>query len=90
MGVEIYGVAGSPPCRGVYLAAKAIGLDYTFHKVDMNAGEHKSPDFLKMNPAHTVPTLKDGDLCLGERCVSGKDRHRNDWTSELQIQLVLK
>ncbi|XP_043199522.1 glutathione S-transferase 1-1-like [Amphibalanus amphitrite] len=66
MGVDIFGVQGSPPCRAVYLVAKAIGLDYTFNKVDMQAGQHRSPEFLKMNPAHTVPTMKDGDLCLGE------------------------
>ena len=69
MGVDIFGVQGSPPCRAVYLVAKAIGLDYNYHKVDMQAGQHRSPEFLQMNPAHTVPTMKDGQLCLGERCV---------------------
>ncbi|XP_043242504.1 glutathione S-transferase 1-1-like [Amphibalanus amphitrite] len=66
MGVEIFGVQGSPPCRAVFLVAKAIGLDYTYHWVDMKAGGTRTPEFLKMNPAHTVPTMKDGDLYLGE------------------------
>ena len=80
MGLDIYGVGGSPPCRAVYLVAKAIGLDYNFKKVDMNAGEHRSADFLKMNPAHTVPTMNDSGLCLGERC--GTTEYLTDWLAE--------
>lgn len=66
MGVDLYAVQGSPPCRAVFLVAKAIGLDYNLKTVDMAGGQHKTPEFLKMNPAHTVPTLDDNGLYLGE------------------------
>jgi glutathione S-transferase len=33
------------------------GLDYTFRKVDIIKGEHRSPDFLAINPAGLVPVL---------------------------------
>ena len=32
----------------------------------MNNGEHKSDWYMKMNPSHKVPVLKDGDFVLTE------------------------
>jgi len=66
MGVDVYAVEGSPPCRAVFLVAKAIGVDINVKIIEMSAGEHKTPAFLKMNPAHTVPTMNDNGLAFGE------------------------
>jgi hypothetical protein len=35
-------------------------------RVDLPQGEHRSPAFLKLNPAAKVPVLVDGDLVLNE------------------------
>ncbi len=34
-----------------------IGLEYALRPVDLAAGEHRSPEYLAMNPAGYVPTL---------------------------------
>ena len=34
--------------------------------VDLRKGEHKAPEFLKLNPGGKVPVLMDGDLVLSE------------------------
>ena len=39
-----------------------LGLDYETKKPDMMKGEHKSPDFLKLNPLGQVPVLIDGGV----------------------------
>ena len=40
-----------------HMALEESGVPYTLKFVDMDKGEHKSPDYLKMNPNGKVPTL---------------------------------
>lgn len=43
-----------------------LGVPFEATTVNMLAGEHKSPAFLKINPAGKLPALVDGDLMLTE------------------------
>ncbi|XP_047474926.1 glutathione S-transferase 1-like [Penaeus chinensis] len=63
---DFYYASMSPPCRGAHLVAKAVGVDLNLKPIDLSKGEHKSPDFVAINPQHCVPTLVDGDLTLWE------------------------
>ncbi|XP_040064633.1 glutathione S-transferase 1 [Ixodes scapularis] len=66
MSVILYSCEPSAPCRVVRMVAKHIGLPLTIKEVDIPAGDTKKEDFLKLNPAHTVPTMVDGSLVLFE------------------------
>ncbi|KYM78583.1 Glutathione S-transferase 1-1 [Atta colombica] len=66
MPIDLYQLTGSPPCRAVLLTAAAVGVDLNMKNVDLSAGEHLKPEFIKMNPQHTVPTLDDDGLYLCE------------------------
>nr|AAX33729.1 Per a 5 allergen [Periplaneta americana] len=66
MTIDFYYLPGSAPCRSVLLAAKAIGVDLNLKVTNLMAGEHLTPEFLKMNPQHTIPTLNDKGFCLWE------------------------
>lgn len=66
MTIDFYYLPGSAPCRSVLLAAKALGLELNLKLVDLMKGEHLTPEFIKMNPQHTIPTLNDGGFCLWE------------------------
>jgi glutathione S-transferase len=66
MTIEIYGMDLSAPCRLARMAAEMTGEKYEFHEVDLWKGENMTPEYLKMNPLHTIPTMKDGDLVLTE------------------------
>ena len=57
----LYGVHMSPPVRAPRMTLEALGLDYEFKVVDFQAGENKTPEYLKKNPQHTVPLLEDED-----------------------------
>ena len=35
------------------------GLNYELHRVDMKAGEHKTPEYLAMNPMGMTPVIID-------------------------------
>lgn len=43
-----------------------IGLPHELVEVDLKAGAHKQPDFLKMNPFGQVPVLADGDVFIAD------------------------
>jgi len=63
--MDIYGVVSSRARRALWTAEEA-GVDYNFRKINFSAAEHRSPEYLAMNPNGRVPTLKDGDLVLFE------------------------
>ncbi len=43
-----------------------LGVDFEAVTVNLAAGEHRRPEFLKINPAGKVPVLVDGDFVLTE------------------------
>ncbi len=47
-------------------ALEELGLPYTRKVMDPLKKEHKSPEFLKLNPFGKVPTIQDGDFTLYE------------------------
>ena len=43
-----------------------VGADFEPIRVNLAVGEHRRPEFLKINPAGKIPVLVDGDLVLTE------------------------
>jgi glutathione S-transferase len=43
-----------------------LSVPYEFVKLDMQAGEHRQPEFLAINPMGKVPAIVDGDFQLWE------------------------
>ncbi|MEA5535418.1 glutathione S-transferase family protein [Crocosphaera sp. XPORK-15E] len=43
-----------------------LGVPYEFVLLDMQAGEHRQPEFLAINPMGKVPAIVDGDFTLWE------------------------
>uniref|UniRef100_A0A182TNA4 glutathione transferase n=1 Tax=Anopheles melas TaxID=34690 RepID=A0A182TNA4_9DIPT len=62
----LYTVHLSPPCRAVELTAKALGLELERKLVNLLAGENLTPEFLKLNPKHTIPVLDDNGTIISE------------------------
>jgi hypothetical protein len=48
MTIDFYYMPASGPCRTVLLAAKAIGVDLNLKLINLMAGEHLKPEFLKV------------------------------------------
>jgi glutathione S-transferase len=57
-----------PPTRSIRVrwTLQELGVPFEAVTVNMIAGEHKQPAFLKVNPAGKLPALVDGDLVLTE------------------------
>ncbi len=65
--IEIYGDSISGNCYKLQLACAQLAIDYTWHELDILAGETRTTEFLAMNPNGKVPLLKLPDgRCLAE------------------------
>lgn len=64
--IDLYYLNLSAPCRSVVMTAKMLGVDLNLKVVNLMAGEQMKPEFLKMNPQHTVPLLDDAGFYLPE------------------------
>lgn len=69
MVVTLYYMKPSPFTRPVLLTMKALGVTLELKEVNTFKGEQLKPEFVAINPQHTVPTLADGDLTVCERWV---------------------
>ncbi len=61
-----------------HILLEEIGADYQLVLVDRNKNQHKSPEYLKLNPNGRIPVLVDGELVLYEAaaiCLHLADRH---------------
>lgn len=52
--------------RVTSVALEEIGIDYEVRLVRLMAGEHRTPEFLKVNPKAKVPALRIGNAILTE------------------------
>ncbi|KAI4341155.1 hypothetical protein MLD38_025913 [Melastoma candidum] len=80
MVVKVYGAAFTSPKR-VLLCLIEKGIEFETVPVDLFKGEHKSPEYLKLQPFGSVPVVKDGDYTLYEsraiiRYYAEKYRHQ--------------
>jgi glutathione S-transferase len=64
--IKLYGHEMSGNSYKVRLFLELLHLDYEWIKVDLMKGEHKSPEYLVLNPFGQVPLLIDGDIKLAD------------------------
>jgi len=65
--MKLYEMTAAPNPRRVRVFLAEKGLTVPFVQVDMRAGEHKSPAFLKKNPSGKIPVLElDDGTCIAE------------------------
>ncbi|XP_034127072.1 glutathione S-transferase D1-like isoform X3 [Drosophila guanche] len=64
--LDLYYMPSPGASRAVIMTAKAVGVDLNKKVVDVMAREHLKPEFIKINPQHTIPTLVDNGFVLWE------------------------
>ncbi len=64
--IKLYGHEISGNSYKVRLMLSLLNLEYEWIKVDLMQGEHKTPEYLAMNPFGQVPLLVDGDIQLAD------------------------
>ena len=61
MGIDLYYMAASAPCRSIIMAAKELNIPLELKPLDLFKKEQLSEEFVKINPVHCVPTIVDHD-----------------------------
>nr|XP_036672750.1 uncharacterized protein LOC108018356 [Drosophila suzukii] len=64
--MDLYNMSGSPSTRAVLMTAKAVGVELNSIQVNTFVGEQLKPEFVKINPQHTIPTLVDNGFVIWE------------------------
>lgn len=65
MAPTLYYSPPSCPSRAALLTARAVlGDKVNLKPLSLFEKEHLTPEFLKLNPQHTIPVLTDGDLTI--------------------------
>ncbi len=63
--IKIYGGKNSSAMRCIWLLEE-VGAEYESQPLDFQKQEHKTPEYLKLNPNGKIPTMVDGDVVLWE------------------------
>jgi glutathione S-transferase len=50
----------------IRFALEELGLPHELRRIDATKGEHKSPEYLRINPLGQLPALVDGDVVIRE------------------------
>nr|AVC68809.1 glutathione S-transferase 12 [Subpsaltria yangi] len=64
MTIKLYYLDYSPPARAVNLTVNALGLNVEYIIINLLEKEHMKPEFLKINPQHSIPVIDDDGFIL--------------------------
>jgi glutathione S-transferase len=66
MAFQFYFGSGSPFVWRVHLALEHKGIAYELKQLSFSAGDHRKPEFERLNPRHKVPAIIDDGFVLYE------------------------
>ena len=64
--IDLY-AAGTSNGMRARIALEECGLKYNWHPIDLTKGEHKTPQFLAMNPNGAIPVIVDNEGPGGQK-----------------------
>jgi glutathione S-transferase len=88
--MKLYGFGPTRSLRALW-GLNELGAEFEFEVVNLLAGEHQRPEFLRLNPAGKVPVLVDGDLVIPESAaivlyLADKYPQRNLLPADLKVR----
>ncbi|KAH8359535.1 hypothetical protein KR093_007382, partial [Drosophila rubida] len=64
--MDFYYSPFAPLSTAIVVTGKALGLEFNKIPVNVRNGEQLKPEFVKLNPQHTIPTLNDNGFVIWE------------------------
>ncbi|HUP97966.1 MAG TPA: glutathione S-transferase family protein [Usitatibacter sp.] len=100
MALDFYHGHGSPYSWRVWLALEAKGIPYELKVLSFQAQDTRKPEFVALNPRHTVPTIVDDGYAvwesmaiveyLDERFTSGPKLYPGDARARARIRRLIR
>ena len=100
MALDFYHGHGSPYSWRVWLALGAKGVPYNVNILSFQAGDTRKPEFVALNPRHTVPTIVDDGHAvwesmaileyLDEKFTSGVKLYPGDAKARARIRRLIR
>lgn len=77
--LKVYGADLSSPSNKIRFVANFLGLEYEYKRISLRDGEHRTPEFLRINPVGKIPVMDDDGFVLFEsdaimRYLAGKKK----------------
>jgi glutathione S-transferase len=66
MTIDLYFQEESAPARAVLLVIKQLKLPVNLKRMNVLNGDQHKPEFIEINPQHTIPTIVDDGMSLWE------------------------
>lgn len=66
MSIDLYYSEASTQCTAIRMVAAALKVDLNLKLINLFIGEHLTPEFVELNPQHTIPTLVDDGFVVWE------------------------
>ncbi|KAH8236708.1 hypothetical protein KR026_008906 [Drosophila bipectinata] len=64
--LDLYNMPMAPASRAIQMIAKAVGVELNSKLINTMEGDQLKPEFVKINPQHTIPTLVDDGFAIWE------------------------
>jgi glutathione S-transferase len=100
MAIDFYHGHGSPYSWRVWLALEGKGVPYQLKIMSFQAGDTRKPEFVALNPRHTVPTLVDDGHAvwesiaileyLDERFASGLELYPAELKARTRVRRLIR
>ncbi|KAF8150160.1 glutathione S-transferase [Crassisporium funariophilum] len=93
MVLKLYGMASAGGTRAVAAVLIAKEVPFEFVEVDLKKKEHKTPEYLKMNPFGQIPLIDDDGFVLYEQRAIGRyiaEKYANQGVPLIPTELKAK
>lgn len=91
--LKIYGLPVSSPTNKVRYVANYLNIPHEFNIISLSRGEHKKPEYLKINPLGRIPAIDDEGFRLAESnaiCRYLADKQQSDlYPKDLKKRAVI-
>lgn len=64
--LQIYGSPFSAPSNKIRYVVNYLNIPHEFHRINLSAGEQRTPEYLKINPYGKIPAIDDDGFKLAE------------------------
>ncbi len=90
--MKLYTHPLSPACRKVLVTAAILDIPLELVVVNAQASEHRTPEYMKLNPNALFPTLCDGDFILWEsnaivQYIASKKAGNSLWPDDARLRV---